>query len=202
MKTRLSKSIILSLWLVSSIFAIPRDSTEVIAPTTAEVTAQVIAEAIAEAKVESAYNTVSQPFGQVTVQNVEQITDSDLGQVEEQYFEQVTNQIINQKNDVQYEDLPRGLYQALIDSDFFDLYAVDFNMSPYFQRGDFNGDGDFEIAILIIGKANRNRGVIIMHNDNFSYHIIGAVRNSNDLTENVQKPNGEQTSLPTRSSAL
>ncbi|NQV48873.1 MAG: hypothetical protein HQ507_00140 [Candidatus Marinimicrobia bacterium] len=81
----------------------------------------------------------------------------------------------------QYDDLPKGVYSDLVSSGFFDLYEVYFEMTPFFQRGDFNGDGKFDIAIQVISKTSRKRGIVFLHNNDLNYHVIGAGKKFADL---------------------
>lgn len=84
-------------------------------------------------------------------------------------------------SDARYDDLPKGIYTTLVGSGFFDKYDLYFDMSPFFQRGDFNGDGEFDIAIQAIHKASRKRGIVFLHSNELYYHIIGAGQNFGDL---------------------
>jgi hypothetical protein len=61
-----------------------------------------------------------------------------------------------------------------VGSGFFDLYEVYFDMSPFFQRGDFNGDGKIDIAIQVVSKTSRKRGIVFLHHNDLNYHVIGA----------------------------
>ena len=76
--------------------------------------------------------------------------------------------------DARYEDLPKGVYTALVSSGFFEGYELYFQMSPFFQRGDFNGDGHFDIAIQVVSKTTRKRGIVFLHDGESEYHVIGA----------------------------
>ena len=86
-----------------------------------------------------------------------------------------------ENGETRYDDLPKGVYTALVGSGFFDNYEVHFDMSPFFQRGDFNGDGAFDIAIQVINKTSRKRGVVFLHNNDLNYYVIGAGKNFGDL---------------------
>ena len=83
--------------------------------------------------------------------------------------------------EARYEDLPKGVYTTLVASGFFDKYEVYFEMSPFFQRGDFNGDGAFDIAIQVVSKTSRKRGIVFLHGDELQYHVIGAGTRFADL---------------------
>jgi|GEM_PF-5079905 len=84
-------------------------------------------------------------------------------------------------NESRYEDLPKGVYTALVGSGFFDKYEVYFNMSPFFQRGDFDGDGEFDIAIQVVSKTSRKRGIAFLHANDLNYRVIGAGKNFGGL---------------------
>jgi hypothetical protein len=84
-------------------------------------------------------------------------------------------------NESRYEDLPKGVYTALVGSGFFDKYEVYFNMSPFFQRGDFDGDGEFDIAIQVVSKTSRKRGIAFLHANDLNYRVIGAGKDFGNL---------------------
>ena len=84
-------------------------------------------------------------------------------------------------NESRYEDLPKGIYTALVGSGFFDHYEVYFQMAPFFQRGDFNGDGSFDIAIQVVSKTTRKRGIVFLHHNDLNYQVIGAGKKFGDL---------------------
>ncbi len=84
-------------------------------------------------------------------------------------------------NEARYDDLPKGVYTSLVGSGFFDNYEVYFDMSPFFQRGDFNGDGAIDIAIQVISKTSRKRGIVFLHNNDLNYYVIGAGSKFGDL---------------------
>ena len=83
--------------------------------------------------------------------------------------------------EARYDDLPKGVYTALVGSGFFDAYEVYFGMAPFFQRGDFNGDGEFDIAIQVISKTSRKRGIAFLHHNDLNFHVIGAGKKFEDL---------------------
>jgi len=92
----------------------------------------------------------------------------------EAYSGAVVHDVIDETMDsgIYEEELSPRIYQALLDHAIFEVYEVDYSMSPYFQRGDFNDDGDFDIAILLINKNDRRRSVVIMENDDFNI-VVG-----------------------------
>ena len=47
--------------------------------------------------------------------------------------------------------------------------------------GDFNGDGEFDIAIQVISKTSRKRGIVFLHSNDLNYHVIGAGKSFGDL---------------------
>jgi len=115
-----------------------------------------------------------------------------------------------QNSETRYDDLPKGIYTTLVGSGFFDNYEVYFDMSPFFQRGDFNGDGEFDIAIQVINKTSRKRGIVFLHNNALDYTIIGAGQKFGNLGDDFNWLNKwridsyslEQKGIYTKSEAL
>ena len=87
-------------------------------------------------------------------------------------------------SETRYDDLPKGVYTTLVGSGFFDTYELYFDMTPFFQRGDFNGDGEFDIAIQAIKKTSRKRGIVFLHSNDLNYYVIGAGKDFGDLGDN------------------
>ena len=46
-------------------------------------------------------------------------------------------------------------------------------INPFFQRGDFDGDGKSDVAVLVEHKANRKVGIVILHR-NGKHTLLGA----------------------------
>jgi len=44
--------------------------------------------------------------------------------------------------------------------------------NPYYLRGDFNGDGEFDIAVLVRDTSNREKGIVIIHSTLDSLHAL------------------------------
>lgn len=67
-------------------------------------------------------------------------------------------------------------------------YAFYFGLNPFYLRGDFNGDGFFDIAILITELSSGKRGILIYHGEVDKIYILGAgnpLEREQDSPENV-----------------
>lgn len=53
----------------------------------------------------------------------------------------------------------------------FELYD---RMNPFFQRGDFDGDGQTDIALLIRQRATGKIGIAFVHRGTHTIQIVGA----------------------------
>ena len=53
-------------------------------------------------------------------------------------------------------------------------YQFYFRMNPFYLRGDFNGDGYFDVAILITERSSGKRGMLIYHSKLDEAHVLGA----------------------------
>jgi len=47
-------------------------------------------------------------------------------------------------------------------------------VNPFYQRGDFDGDGKADVAILIRHKITRKVGIAFVHQASGAVHIVGA----------------------------
>ncbi len=137
---------------------------EQVAPTRAEITAYAVAGAIADAKVQTQYHVV----------------ELEQQQIQEYSLPPLPVEIVEEQVESTHDELSPRIYQALLEQDILDQHKVDYSMNPYYQRGDFNGDGDYEIAILLINKFDGSRSCVVIQNDDFS--LIGESRNLTDCS--------------------
>lgn len=49
-------------------------------------------------------------------------------------------------------------------------------LNPYYQQGDFDGDGRQDIAVLIRRRTTRKEGIAIVHRRDLSVHVVAAGR--------------------------
>lgn len=70
--------------------------------------------------------------------------------------------------------LPKGIYDRLNQIGWFSIYDIDTQVNPAYQRGDFNGDGEIDLALQIISKSSGKRGIMVMHAGDTFLHMMGA----------------------------
>ncbi len=51
-------------------------------------------------------------------------------------------------------------------------YEILWESNPAYMRGDFNGDGEFDVAILVRDTSNREQGIVIIHSSFDGLHTI------------------------------
>jgi len=83
-----------------------------------------------------------------------------------------------------YAGLPKGIYNALVDSNFFDTYDVYYQMDPYIQFADFNGDDALDVALQIVNKNSQKRGILLLHTNDKNLYLIGAGKVFANLSDN------------------
>lgn len=81
-----------------------------------------------------------------------------------------------QSSDSTYLDwnLPRWSYSPLRNAGLGRQFQAFYGLNPYYQRGDFDGDGVIDVAIQIIDVTSHKRGIAIIHAGDSSVHIVGA----------------------------
>src|SRR5581483_5756762 len=52
-------------------------------------------------------------------------------------------------------------------------YALASFLKPSFQQADFNGDASPDIAVLMVDKQTKRRGILLIHNKTNDYFIFG-----------------------------
>ena len=71
-------------------------------------------------------------------------------------------------------NLPRWAGAALQSQHFGERYELYLGVNPFYQRGDFDGDGEPDLAILVREKTTRKVGIAILHRRTGDLHIVGA----------------------------
>jgi hypothetical protein len=71
-------------------------------------------------------------------------------------------------------NLPHWADSVLATTDTYDQYDLFKDLNPFFQTGDFDGDGRPDLAIQIIRKDNHKRGIAIPHRSSGAVDILGA----------------------------
>jgi hypothetical protein len=81
--------------------------------------------------------------------------------------------------------LPLWADSALLKSGFWGRYDFTSRVSPQIEFGDLDGDGLWDVAIAVVDKSTRRRGLAIVHQIDRSVHVVGA-----------GQPVGSRTQLP------
>lgn len=74
------------------------------------------------------------------------------------------------------ESLPAWGKRALEAPAFAGLYGPDARLNPFFQQGDFDGDGRLDLAVLIIEKRSGKHGVALLRRGSPAPVVVGAGR--------------------------
>lgn len=67
----------------------------------------------------------------------------------------------------------REIFDKSAEAKFFEIST---HINPYYLQGDFNGDGQLDIAILIVERRTGKKGVVIIHGGSRRLHLFGAGR--------------------------
>ncbi len=70
-------------------------------------------------------------------------------------------------------NVPRWALEAF-DAQFRAQYAWYDRVNPFYQRGDFDGDGQADVALLIRHRATGKIGIAFVHRATRAVHIVGA----------------------------
>ena len=74
----------------------------------------------------------------------------------------------------QLEGVPDPVRSALRDGDFSQAYEISFHVNPFYLRGDFNGDGMPDHAVLVRHRVSGKVGIAIVHGGSTRVFLIGA----------------------------
>jgi len=75
---------------------------------------------------------------------------------------------------VQANDIPESVQTAITNGSMGKKYEVSFHLSPFYLRGDFNGDGKMDVAVLVKQRSNGKLGIAIVHGVTNKVTILGA----------------------------
>src|SRR5713226_3635596 len=71
-------------------------------------------------------------------------------------------------------NLPQWVGTAARNAHLWADYELFLKLNPFYQRGDFDGDGQLDIAIQIVHKQTHKRAIAVIHRADGSVHILGA----------------------------
>ncbi len=70
-------------------------------------------------------------------------------------------------------NVPPWVLKAL-GAEFQNQYEWYDRVNPFYQRGDFDGDGQADMALLIRHKVTRKVGIVFVHHASGAVHVVGA----------------------------
>jgi hypothetical protein len=76
--------------------------------------------------------------------------------------------------DAQLHHIPEPVERAIVHGPLAKKYEVSFRLNPFYLRGDFNGDGKIDVAVLVKQRSTGKLGVAIVHGGTSKVTILGA----------------------------
>ncbi|SRR6266542_4856898 len=105
--------------------------------------------------------------------------------------------------------IPEPVERAIVHGPLAKKYEVAFSMNPFYLRGDFNGDGQIDVAVLVKQRSTGKSGIAIVHGGTSKVTILGAgaaIGNGGDdfewmdtwrlYSKNSAAPRGDATNVP------
>jgi hypothetical protein len=71
-------------------------------------------------------------------------------------------------------EIPESVTRAIANGSLAKEYEVSLQVSPFFLRGDFNGDGKIDVAVLVKQRSTGKRGIAVIHGGTDKVTILGA----------------------------
>jgi hypothetical protein len=84
------------------------------------------------------------------------------------------SQVTDDKAYIQEQQLPEWFLLLFKEQKLEDTYKLSDYINPFYLEGDFNGDGQIDIAVLIEEKQTSYRGILICHGLTKKYFVLGA----------------------------
>lgn len=79
-----------------------------------------------------------------------------------------------QQQNVNLYAIPEAVELCFEKNHLYDLYAISDHINPFYLRGDFNGDGKADYAVLTREKSTEKKGIVICHSSTHSIYVLGA----------------------------
>ncbi len=76
--------------------------------------------------------------------------------------------------EIDLENLPLDMLTQFTMGPFAESYSIDGRINPFYLRGDFDGDGHPDYAILVVAKKDRSRGIAIWLSSQKKIFVLGA----------------------------
>ncbi len=74
----------------------------------------------------------------------------------------------------QLHDIPEAVERAIKKGPLVKEYDVSFHANPFYLRGDFNGDGKVDVAVLVKQRSTGKYGIAVIHGGKDKVIILGA----------------------------
>src|SRR4030095_4639146 len=74
----------------------------------------------------------------------------------------------------QMPDIPEAVQKAIKHGALSKEYEVAFRLNPFYLRGDFNGDGKIDVAVLVKQRPTGKLGIAVIDGVNNKVRILGA----------------------------
>ena len=71
-------------------------------------------------------------------------------------------------------NIPQWAARRFEDQKVSQRYEIVLEVNPFMQRGDFDGDGQPDIAMLVRHRQTGTRGIVILHQGHATPHVMGA----------------------------
>jgi len=74
----------------------------------------------------------------------------------------------------QLQNIPEAVERAIAKGPLAKEYEVSFQVNPFWLRGDFNGHGSLDVAVLVKQRSTGKVGIAIIHGGMSKVTILGA----------------------------
>jgi len=71
-------------------------------------------------------------------------------------------------------EIPEPVQRAITNGSLAKKYEVAFRLNPFYLRGDFNGDGEIDVAVLVKQRSTGKVGIAIVYGGTNKVTILGA----------------------------
>ena len=75
---------------------------------------------------------------------------------------------------IQSYSIPQLAEQTVVRGKQSQAYLLSYHINTFYLRGDFNGDGRADCAVLVVQRSSGKKGIAIVHGGSKAVHVVGA----------------------------
>lgn len=97
-----------------------------------------------------------------------------VGREEDPKLNDLIQRMADAQDSVSLEDVPQDILLQTAAASFAQAYSISGRINPFYLRGDFDGDGKADYAILVVSNKDYTKGIAIWLSSQKKFFVLGA----------------------------